>query len=291
MEDVVGAPEFGGSVSIARQDSGYGENPVGPKVGRSQQEMAFESPSLHGGQSIETASTSPERWLNRSQNFSRHSSTHPTFRRESDSRRSSFIVNNPANRHNKKPHRTNRGFSNIHERHVAEDPFLAHQRSLRVFPPVESLDDIKLAARTAPQRRVTSPNLPKSPHTLISKPKDLGSQKVDTLPQYTNFFPAANTDWTLPSTRLREYEKIDRSCHGVRGLWRRYAPHWCRRNSRLGFFEEDRGDTSSVRRYRMDLSKCQSDIKITSVEKDAMPPKSRIRRTWGHFSSKPWSPD
>lgn len=62
-------------------------------------------------------------------------------------------------------------------------------------------------------------------------------------------------EWTSPSTRRAEYEKIDRASRGVRGLWRRVAPRWCQsRDSRTPFFEE--GKTSregSVRRFRMDL--------------------------------------
>lgn len=67
--------------------------------------------------------------------------------------------------------------------------------------------------------------------------------------------PATVMEWTSPSTRRAEYEKIDRASRGVRGLWRRVAPRWCQsRDSRTPFFEE--GKTSregSVRRFRMDL--------------------------------------
>lgn len=65
-------------------------------------------------------------------------------------------------------------------------------------------------------------------------------------------------DWTSPSTRRREYEKIDRASRGVRGLWRRVAPQWCQsKNDRMPFFDPGKsGKTSqegSVRRFRMDL--------------------------------------
>ncbi|KAJ5707286.1 hypothetical protein N7488_007087 [Penicillium malachiteum] len=67
--------------------------------------------------------------------------------------------------------------------------------------------------------------------------------------------PATVMEWTSPSTRRREYEKIDRASRGMRGLWRRVAPRWCQaRDARTPFFEE--GKTSregSVRRFRMDL--------------------------------------
>lgn len=65
-------------------------------------------------------------------------------------------------------------------------------------------------------------------------------------------------DWTSPSTRRREYEKIDRASRGFRGLWRRVAPKWCQLpDRRTPFFEEGKdGKTNyegSVRRFRMDI--------------------------------------
>lgn len=65
-------------------------------------------------------------------------------------------------------------------------------------------------------------------------------------------------DWTSPSTRRREYAKIDRASRGVRGLWRRVAPRWCQfGNDRMPFFDPGKpgkaDDEGSVRRFRMDL--------------------------------------
>ncbi|KAE8353051.1 hypothetical protein BDV28DRAFT_133921 [Aspergillus coremiiformis] len=64
-------------------------------------------------------------------------------------------------------------------------------------------------------------------------------------------------DWTSPSTRRREYKKIDRASSGVRGFWRRVAPKWCQfGHDRTPFFEEKDGKGNyegSVRRFRMDL--------------------------------------
>ncbi|KAL4889235.1 hypothetical protein BDV59DRAFT_121669 [Aspergillus ambiguus] len=70
--------------------------------------------------------------------------------------------------------------------------------------------------------------------------------------------PATVIDWTSPSTRRREYKKIDRASSGVRGLWRRVAPRWCQfGDSRMPFFEEGKDGKGnyegSVRRFRMDL--------------------------------------
>lgn len=73
--------------------------------------------------------------------------------------------------------------------------------------------------------------------------------------------PTTVMEWTSPSTRKQEYEKIDRANRGVRGLWRRVAPRWCRtRSSRVPFFEEGRTSREgSVRRFRMDLPEKESD--------------------------------
>ena len=76
-------------------------------------------------------------------------------------------------------------------------------------------------------------------------------------PTYSNFFPATTIDWTLPSTRRKDYSEIDRSCRGIRGLWRKVTPRFCRRNQYVDFFtgenKEDQSDAGSVRRYRLDL--------------------------------------
>ncbi|KLJ06078.1 hypothetical protein EMPG_10522 [Blastomyces silverae] len=70
--------------------------------------------------------------------------------------------------------------------------------------------------------------------------------------------PATVIDWTSPSTRRREYEEIDRSTRGVRGMWRKIAPSWCQPGgNRMPFFEEGKGGKEmyegSVRRFRMDV--------------------------------------
>ncbi|KAJ5990746.1 hypothetical protein N7522_010953 [Penicillium canescens] len=67
--------------------------------------------------------------------------------------------------------------------------------------------------------------------------------------------PATVIEWTSPSTRRREYEKIDRASSGMRGLWRRVAPRCLQtRESRTLFFEEGKHEREgSVRRFRMDI--------------------------------------
>lgn len=93
------------------------------------------------------------------------------------------------------------------------------------------------------------------------RPRDRSNTLPNTIPSHAQspstssiHIPTTVMEWTSPSTRRREYEKIDRASRGMRGLWRRVAPRWCQRNSRTPFYEE--GKTSregSVRRFRMDL--------------------------------------
>lgn len=74
--------------------------------------------------------------------------------------------------------------------------------------------------------------------------------------QFENFVPASCIDWTKPSTRQREYRKIDKSSRGLRGLWRRLTPRWCHgKGGHLNFFREgDEEDAGSVRRYRINIA-------------------------------------
>ncbi|KAK2836974.1 hypothetical protein FQN49_006535 [Arthroderma sp. PD_2] len=80
---------------------------------------------------------------------------------------------------------------------------------------------------------------------------------TDTLPP-PPALPKTVLDWTSPSTRRREYEKIDRASRGIRGAWRKFAPQWCQsKDARAPFFEECKTrhakDDGSVRRFRMDI--------------------------------------
>ncbi|KAF7595038.1 hypothetical protein BBP40_007441 [Aspergillus hancockii] len=94
-----------------------------------------------------------------------------------------------------------------------------------------------------------------------SKGPLLHTSSITTIPDESYVSPiqtsATVIDWTSPSTRRREYKKIDRASSGVRGFWRRVAPKWCQfGHDRTPFFEEKGGKGNyegSVRRFRMDL--------------------------------------
>ncbi|CAO2654200.1 Nn.00g109330.m01.CDS01 [Neocucurbitaria sp. VM-36] len=57
--------------------------------------------------------------------------------------------------------------------------------------------------------------------------------------------------WTSPSTRQRDYERIDKANSGLRGLMRKAMPR-CVSGPQEKFYEKDQSDAGSVRRYRMD---------------------------------------
>jgi hypothetical protein len=67
----------------------------------------------------------------------------------------------------------------------------------------------------------------------------------------TGMLPATTTHWMSPSTRQREYERIDRANTGLRGMIRRVVPR-CVSGPQEKFYENDQSDAGSVRRYRLD---------------------------------------
>lgn len=160
------------------------------------------------------------------------------------------------------------------------------ERSRTWFPifPAET----SLPTQTLLNRRHTALGLPERPESWLPN-----SPSVESIarPQYLNYVPATEIDWTLPSTRLHEYQEIDRSSKGVRGLWRRYAPRWFHKNSRQGFFVEGQDDTSSVRRHRVDLTNQNENVDVGTGsvpvrEKIHRLLKNKIKRTFGRFTSR-----
>lgn len=98
---------------------------------------------------------------------------------------------------------------------------------------------------------------PATAGTSVSTANDLVNESSQNPHEYSNHVPAANIDWTLPSTRRREYEKIDKARSGLRGLIRRVTPRILRKNGRVGFHADDDGkgsDVGTVRRFRMDVA-------------------------------------
>lgn len=63
--------------------------------------------------------------------------------------------------------------------------------------------------------------------------------------------PDTTMEWLSPTTRERDYKRIDKANSGFRGLLRRVAPR-CVSSPPERFYEKDQSDAGSVRRYRMD---------------------------------------
>lgn len=59
--------------------------------------------------------------------------------------------------------------------------------------------------------------------------------------------------WMSPSTRKTQYDKIDRANSGLRGLLRKMMPRCVAGGGPQSFYEEEKSDVGSVRRYRMDV--------------------------------------
>ncbi|ORY07532.1 hypothetical protein BCR34DRAFT_19108 [Clohesyomyces aquaticus] len=80
--------------------------------------------------------------------------------------------------------------------------------------------------------------------------------------------PTTIMHWTSPTTRQREYEKIDRANSGIRGLLRRIVPRCVSGPPPPKFYEKDASDAGSVRRYRMDIDVDVSESKQHDKEDD-----------------------
>lgn len=101
--------------------------------------------------------------------------------------------------------------------------------------------------------------------------------------------PVSVLSWTSAQSRRLEYEEIDRSHSGLRGLWKRTMPRWCHgRHSRTAFFDGKSSDAGSVRRYRIDLDDDQAgdDEKLTTAENENLTRKNMIKkaRMWSCLS-------
>jgi hypothetical protein len=106
--------------------------------------------------------------------------------------------------------------------------------------------------------------------------------------------PNTTMHWTSPSTRRLEYEKMDRAHSGIRGLVRKVLPSWVLGPPPPRFYEEDKSDCGSVRRYRMDLSEDDdgevdeknATPKVDPVRSKSLDCTSRqtdLRKRWGCF--------
>jgi len=230
-------------ISSPRRDSGY-ESPSLPSTPQHRRSRNSKTSTIPPQQSSRTPSMSPSR--SSSQPTTSHrspssrSSLAPSTRRPSNptSRRASFLLQ-PMNRASTtRPALGSRAASEGYF-HLRHNPFLPPSS---IFPPTP---------KTPRQCSFPSP----INHHLRSS--SLPSPTQSPQPSYSNYLPAPPIDWTLPSTRQKAYEALERDRRGLRGLWKKIIPRLCCRNQRAGFFDGEKegkgSDASSIRRYRLDL--------------------------------------
>ena len=158
------------------------------------------------------------------------------------SRRSSFVVRDPATRSTILPYLRSQSHTLSHSRPETSNPYLFHRECQSLFDPPEK------SPESTPIQSEHSFRTAKTSHDDIATRQPTNASVQST-----------TIDWTFPTTRRREYEKIEASTRGIRGLWRRFAPKRCQRNSRLAFYDgdphktDDDSDAGSVRRYRVSL--------------------------------------
>ena len=107
----------------------------------------------------------------------------------------------------------------------------------------------------SPANTTAVPSLGDTPRTLTNK------EQPHPQPTYSNHVQATTIDWTLPSTRQRQYSEIESSYRGIRGLLRRLTPSFCqKKGNELGFYSEKDSDAGTVRRYRLSLGDEESEV-------------------------------
>ena len=207
----------------------------------------------------------------------RDSSQRSSTKRSACPRSSSFLIRQPNGAQQQRPHMPLRSSSAMHARaySINSSDFYADYTPL--FRSAEGSVRSGAVLSIKSHAHLTSTSLP----TLISPitiPELTVNQSSQTLPKaidfeyapsYSNHVPATPIDWTLPSTRRKQYNEIDKSCRGFRGLVRRIFPSLFRSHGkRVGFYDAERSsDAGTVRRYRVNDDDCDSDVDEAVDEK------------------------
>ena len=190
-----------------------------------------------------------------------------------------------------------RSSTGAYNRDYRVSPYVVHRRGKELFGSLEgTLAAFHPVSTEHREPLLTSsvsalPNLSKCSTLDVHGPPP-GHEILGKGEGIVNYTPATIIDWTSSSTRRREYDEIDRSCQGIRGLWRRLSPRWCRRNRRLSFYNgDDDSDAGSVRRYRMDIPKTpdlkdRSNTDVSFREKELRPILNRAKTSWTCFATK-----
>jgi hypothetical protein len=93
---------------------------------------------------------------------------------------------------------------------------------------------------------------------------------------------ATTTHWMSPSTRRRDYERIDRANTGFRGMIRRVVPR-CVSGPQERFYEKDQSDAGSVRRYRLDVIESHINEKEITRRPTHTPQRPKLKSRWTCF--------
>ena len=223
-----------------------------------------------------------------SYNLSPKISTTPTLARPTSSRRSSigrsvcsrsssFLIRQPNETQRRRPHMPLRSSSAIHARAYSTKSSDVYAEYKPLFPSLEASVQSGAASSVESHAHQASTSLPAliSPITIAELTVNQSSQTLPTgpdfeyPPSYSNHVPATPIDWTLPSTRRQQYDEIDKSCRGFRGLVRRLTLNLFRlHGKRMGFYDAERSsDAGTVRRYRINDDDCDSDVDETENEK------------------------
>ncbi|MCJ1248778.1 hypothetical protein MMC30_005997 [Trapelia coarctata] len=187
-----------------------------------------------------------------------------------------------------------RSSSAISGRQLVEDPYLIHQRAREIFQcvgvtsaslppsPGDHREPLLLSRDT---RSSTSHTQPLHARSLSSSFETLSPKTAER--SSFSHTPCTIIDWKTPASRRREYEKIDRSTRGLRGLWRKVTPSWLRGGKQISFYEGKDDDAGSVRRYRLDLPEEKDEKGDGHVtEREGRPRLFTVKTSWSCFSGK-----
>ncbi|KAK0514800.1 hypothetical protein JMJ35_002179 [Cladonia borealis] len=247
-------------------------------------------------------------------NSSSGTSTTPTLARPTSSRRSSimrgacsrsssFLIRPTNGTQPPRPHMPLRSSSAIHARAYSTNSSDLYAEYKPLFRSMEASGRNGAALSVEPHAHLTSTSLPTliSPTTIAEPTINQSSQTLPGAPEfeyppsYSNHVPATPIDWTLPSTRRKQYDEIDKSCRGFRGLVRRLTLNLFRLHGKqVGFYDAERSsDVGTVRRYRMNDDDCDSDVDETENEKhcfgDGIIEKGRTEHLTGRKTREKWS--
>ena len=232
----------------------------------------------------------------------RDSSQRSSIQRSACTRSSSFLIRQPNGAQRRRPHMPLRSSSAMHARAYSINSS-DYVDCTPLFPSPEGLVQSEAVLSVELRAHLTSTSLPTliSPITVPELTANQSSQALPNAldfkysPSYSNHVPATLIDWTLPSTRRKQYNEIDKSCRGLRGLVIRFIPSLFRsRGKRVGFYDAERSsDAGTVRRYRVNDDDCDSDVDEPEDEKhcfgDDTVKKGKTRYLRSKQSRKKWS--